>query len=162
MSSLCLLSVDDVYEQRWLAAECLMMHKIKPRLSAVLWLPSGSHAAVACWENKLQTAIRWMEIALCVCMCVCACVPIYPAFFLFCMWAHDRKNKRTKEETDRVWKSPIRTFKFVQSHYKKKYVVSAPLCLCVPLSINHPHNILSPHICLSLCLFSVSSSFFSP
>jgi len=62
MSSLCLLSVDDVYEQRWLAAECLMMHKIKPRLSAALWLPSGTHTAEACWEYKLQTAIRWKEL----------------------------------------------------------------------------------------------------
>lgn len=62
MSSLCLLSVDDVYEQCWLAAECLMMHKIKPRLSAALWLPSGTHTAEACWEYKLQTAIRWKEL----------------------------------------------------------------------------------------------------
>lgn len=55
MSSLCLLSVDDVYEQYWLAAECLMVHKIKPRLSAVLRLPSGSHVVKACWEYKFQT-----------------------------------------------------------------------------------------------------------
>lgn len=55
MSSLCLLSVDDVYEQYWLAAECLMVHKIKPRLSAALWLPSGSHVVKACWEYKFQT-----------------------------------------------------------------------------------------------------------
>jgi len=81
MSSLCLLSVDDVYEQRWLAAECLMMHKIKPRLSAALWLPSGTHTAEACWEYKLQTAIRWKELTslflsvqvrldMCVCLCI--------------------------------------------------------------------------------------------
>ncbi|CAM2117258.1 unnamed protein product [Caretta caretta] len=55
MSSLCLLSVDDVYEQYWLAAECLMVHKIKPRLSAALRLPSGSHVVKACWEYKFQT-----------------------------------------------------------------------------------------------------------
>ena len=41
MSSLCLLSVDDVYEELRRAAECLMMHKIKPSLSAVLRLPSA-------------------------------------------------------------------------------------------------------------------------
>lgn len=51
MSSLCLLSVDDVYEQDWLAAEWLMVHKIKPRLSAAQRLPSGSHVVKACWES---------------------------------------------------------------------------------------------------------------
>lgn len=55
MSSLCLLSVDDVYEQYWLAAEWLMVHKIKPRLSAAQRLPSGSHVVKACWEYKFQT-----------------------------------------------------------------------------------------------------------
>ena len=59
MSSLCLLSVDDVYEELRRAAECLMMHKIKPSLSAVLRLPSASQAAETRWGNRLQTAIRW-------------------------------------------------------------------------------------------------------
>ena len=59
MSSLCLLSVDDVYEELRRAAECLMMHKIKPSLSAVLRLPSASQAADTRWGNRLQTAIRW-------------------------------------------------------------------------------------------------------
>ena len=59
MSSLCLLSVDDVYEELRHAAECLMMHKIKPSLSAVLRLPSASQAADTRWGNRLQTAIRW-------------------------------------------------------------------------------------------------------
>lgn len=54
MSSLCLLSVDDVYEQDGLAAECLMVHKIKPRLSAAQRLPSGSHVVEACWEYKFR------------------------------------------------------------------------------------------------------------
>ena len=78
MSSLCLLSVDDVYEQRWLAAECLMMHKIKPRLSAALWLPSGTHTAEACWEYKLQTAIRWKELTS---LFLSACTQSWAAFF---------------------------------------------------------------------------------
>ncbi len=153
MSSLCLLSVDDVYEQRWLAAECLMMHKIKPRLSAVLWLPSGSHAAVACWENKLLTAIRWMEIALCVrvcvcvcvcvrvcvcvCVCVCACMAIYPAFLVFfCMWAHDRKNKRGNRSHLEISNWHLRVCPVA---LQNKNVVSVPLCLSIPLSTNHPH-----------------------
>ncbi|CAB1343288.1 unnamed protein product, partial [Coregonus sp. 'balchen'] len=47
-------SVDDVYEELWRAAECLMMHKIKPSLSAVLRLPSASQAADICGGNRLQ------------------------------------------------------------------------------------------------------------
>lgn len=41
--------MDDVYERRRLAAECLMMHKIKPRLSAAPRLPSGTTKAR--WES---------------------------------------------------------------------------------------------------------------